>query len=936
MQSVRQDVIQYFIERQHQSVNTRHAIITPNQRMALYLQRDWQDWHLQQTTAEVWQPLDVQPWSQWCNFWWSTLVLQPESQIPGLLTPADSLILWQQILTEDQLLSDAQKSSLARQALQADELARHWYLPIDADSIVDLRQNQHMTIADHQLVFVQWQIKYQAMKRSMNRVDTTDILLWLRDKPEIQASVNYIFQDQSLWFYGFVELTPLQTHALAGLQHVTIDTIDSMAASEKHSNIALNTYADDTAELEQAAYWAQAQWRSFKQLQTPPKTAVKPRIGIVVFNLKSRLSEVKAVFRRVFAWEHQRLQAQAVIDSQSIPIPWTVSAGLPLLDYPLIYTAHLLISWAAQALHLRDIERLLASDAWGQQLGQSVSKDCLNFLRHKGQIEWTLTEVIVGLKQFYARHNLQRQSGNTLSNQPLAALITLLETLVAQISTWPKQQTWPEWVDTFISLLGLAQWPGEGVLDSDHFQVLSRWHQWMLAQQADLIPTSLTAKMAAQRLQLEWRENTFQPEADSDEVQVLGVLEAAGISFDALWCVGLTADVWPEPAQPNPLLPYDLQRQYGVPRATPSREMQYAQAVLQLFHQRAHHLVLSYAKTRNSVAQMVSPLVYNLVERGQISQPTQYNQNTAHLFATLTLENFSDQLPKFTEKTALSGGSQTISQQALCPFRGAIAARLGPRWCQPLEPIKGLISGADRGQWLHQCMEKIWTQLSSQAQLNAQSPEDISQLIQSTVEQIIRQAQRQLPLLLTPMMMQVESKLLTSLCQEALEFDLTSPAFSIFALEKRLSLSLGLFELTLQIDRIDQRLDTQTYHLMDYKSAKPSQSEQRLISPQLILYTMALLDESLVMQSAEYRVISRKDKVQSLGGWGGDLAGKDPQLDHPQRQQQEQLIELITELEESNMALEPVEPLKTCQSCSYRSSCRRDQRVLHVESLSTR
>ena len=40
-------------------------------------------------------------------------------------------------------------------------------------------------------------------------------------------------------------------------------------------------------------------------------------------------------------------------------------------------------------------------------------------------------------------------------------------------------------------------------------------------------------------------ETLFQAESDEVPIQVLGVLEAAGMDFDALWIAGLTSDAWP-------------------------------------------------------------------------------------------------------------------------------------------------------------------------------------------------------------------------------------------------------------------------------------------------------------------------------------------------------------------------------------------------------
>src|SRR4029078_2853004 len=67
------------------------------------------------------------------------------------------------------------------------------------------------------------------------------------------------------------------------------------------------------------------------------------------------------------------------------------------------------------------------------------------------------------------------------------------------------------------------------------------------------------------------RETLFQSAADAPAapIQVLGVLESAGLRFDCLWVSGLTDAAWPLDAHPNPFIPVALQKKAGVPQASP-------------------------------------------------------------------------------------------------------------------------------------------------------------------------------------------------------------------------------------------------------------------------------------------------------------------------------------------------------------------------------
>ena len=79
----------------------------------------------------------------------------------------------------------------------------------------------------------------------------------------------------------------------------------------------------------------------------------------------------------------------------------------------------------------------------------------------------------------------------------------------------------------------------------------------------------------------------FQPEAPPARIEMLGVLEASGLEFDALWLAGMSAERWPPRVAPNPLLPLAWQRARGVPRADAAHALAFAQAATAAFAQRA-------------------------------------------------------------------------------------------------------------------------------------------------------------------------------------------------------------------------------------------------------------------------------------------------------------------------------------------------------------
>jgi len=114
---------------------------------------------------------------------------------------------------------------------------------------------------------------------------------------------------------------------------------------------------------------------------------------------------------------------------------------------------------------------------------------------------------------------------------------------------------------SFSALLDAVGFPGERTLDSHEFQALAKWHE-VLGELSRLerVVKVLSFSQAVHMLRKQCMETLFQPEGGGAPVQVLGILESAGLEFDCLWVGGLTDDAWPIDASPNPFLPLAAQK----------------------------------------------------------------------------------------------------------------------------------------------------------------------------------------------------------------------------------------------------------------------------------------------------------------------------------------------------------------------------------------
>ena len=186
----------------------------------------------------------------------------------------------------------------------------------------------------------------------------------------------------------------------------------------------------------------------------------------------------------------------------------------------------------------------------------------------------------------------------------------------------------------------------------------------------------LAAVSAVGKLERIARETIFQPEGGTPPVQVLGVLEANALTFDHVWIMGLTADTWPPPSKPNPLLPIELQRTAGMPGAGAAAELQRARQQLQRLLQSAPEVIVSHATIDADRKLAPSPLIASFE---QWKAPPRAARLIDAMAAAALTSSRDAEAPPWRPLMPLRGGAAVLQNQAACPFRAFAVHRLNAR-----------------------------------------------------------------------------------------------------------------------------------------------------------------------------------------------------------------------------------------------------------------
>jgi len=575
---------------------------------------------------------------------------------------------------------------------------------------------------------------------------------------------------------------------------------------------------------------------------------------------------------------------------------FNISLGKPLTEYPLVAHALQWISLNQTELSQHQAQLLLSSPHLITAQAEFLARaSCLNNIP-------LLQERRIPFSRF--KRAIQT---------PAPALAEALNAL----SSYPKTRTPLAWARLFYERLTQLGFPGEAGLTSAQYQCFQR----LIALMDDFIALSVVtpsmcAKEAFRSLHDLAKNTIFQPEKSDAPVQILGLLEASGCTFDAVWMSGSTDQKLPTRTRLSAFIPIALQRELDMPYANASREQRLAEKRITRLQLASVEQVFSYPALVGDIPALPSPLISNYPELPKARAPVHITHPTQLL---TDLEPYSY---PFTKQDVHTGGTARLADQALCPFRAFAAHRLKAT-TQP-EPTEGP-DAMLRGQVIHHILELLWKKLKTQRALIACSQAELNAYIDEAINTALKPIKANKPTSFPELMQTVEHERLKRLVHACLTWDKSRPAFDIEAIEESFHLTLGELEFRVRVDRLD-RLHTGEKWILDYKSRLPSPlpwHEERPESPQLLLY--ALLDDAI----RGLLFVELKNGQTACRGFtedAPDLPGikaikEDESWSTYQHTWHQRLTTLAYEFQTGHSVPRP--PKKsTCQTCNFQPLCR--------------
>jgi ATP-dependent helicase/nuclease subunit B len=843
-----------------QNLTPNDVIITVNRRLTTYLYESYSNWQLQGKNNH-WVTPTILPWASWLEQLWQNSQATARDTPLKLLTAQQERIIWEQIIVNStygtNLFHIAASAQLAREAWT---LHQQWQINIDT---------QKFAPTEELLAWQAWAKEFKNYCTANNWLDTA----CLSDYIAHAIEKNLCAYPKRIFLLGFNELTPQTQHLLNILEK---QGCAYQLIEQQQSALAINKIAfhDTQVEIQTMARWCQ------QQLLTDTNST----IACVVPDLLTSHRQIINTFNEC-------------------ALPFNISSSLLLHEYPLIHTAFNLLSLTEETT-VDAISVLLRSPFLAgaeQELSARAELDAV--LRKQNEFEINCQQIIALAKQYHCP---------LFSNQ-LQAFILLQKKQEKLLR--PSQ-----WAQLFSQQLLLLGWPGERTLSSTEYQLYERWQE-LLAELTSLDTVLNRIDVDTVRYQLVKLAHTpFQPQSVNTRIQLLGVLEAAGLHFQHLWIMGMHDDSWPPPAQANPFIPYALQRQLKLPHASNERELQFCKALTQQLICSAEQIIFSFPQYEEDRPLRASRLIASLptitiTDLNLSADPT-------NILNTTKFEYFMDYVaPAISEQEKINGGSVIMKYQAACPFHAFARFRLG---AESLAKINLGLNAIERGNLLHRVLEILWNKLSDQATLLKLSAEELQEIVRQAIDAAFIPAIKKNPLTFKKYFTDLEKKRLTILLHNWLAQEKQRPAFKVLAIEQAQDFTIGQIPLKLRIDRIDELADG-TRIIIDYKTGNVSINSwlgERPDEPQLPIYCIAnttqisgLLFAQIKNNKANFQGITAQDLqikgVKTFPGWQTLLA-----------QWQCELEKLAKEFYQGHAEVHPKYAEQTCQYCDLQLLCR--------------
>jgi ATP-dependent helicase/nuclease subunit B len=868
------------------------VVVTGNQRAARVLRRGF-DRRQRELGRTSWEPPHVLAWDAWMSALWRALVIGGHAT-ELLLNRTQEHAVWRLILEADKDLASLQSvDSLAEMAAAA------WQLVSSYGGQRRLREAGGSTDTR---AFQRWARTFERTCKAEGFVATAQLEEVLRGAVERGLVV---LPENGVVLVGFDRMTLAQMHLVDTMRSAGVG-VEKLRPTVGDVHRMLVEAEDEQKELSAAAKWV----RRF--LEEKPGA----RIAVIVPGLENERREIDRVFREILAPELEDIRAG---DNTG---PYEFSLGVPLSETAMVATAQDLLRWAADAMPLEKVSRLLLSPEFAMTLeerGHRAEFDAFELRKARMLRPEITVDALIALAE-----RSRRRSGFSRLLGALRAMRSVANRIQSSGS-----RTNAEWAETMRELLEAAAWCSDAQESSVRFQTRRKWES-VLDEMAtlDFDGQRVEYIQAVEAVERIARQTTFAPESHDAPVQVMGPIEAAGGTFDAVWFLRAGELSWPMETRSNGLLPWSLQRDLGMSGTDVAKDSEDARRMTERIANCAKTVVFSYALETADSKQRCSSVLAELGLEKVGARELAGRTVEREIVVVEEIEDVArvQELPD----RVIHGGARILELQAACGFRAFAEARL---WATELEQIEPGMDARESGTAVHEVLKRFWDAVKTQHELRAMPTEERDELLDWCINEALKRSEGRSPTAWDSAYMQVQRNRLQRLLNGWLELEMERRVpFEVKLSEQEFKdVHVGPLRLNVRMDRVDEVGGGKL--LIDYKTGAASPKDwltERPDAPQLPLY--AILSDADQLKGVAFGLV-RAGEGRELKGYASEeglLPGKLTKMkeaatfDAQVERWREVLVALAEEFYAGDAKVHPKNYPKTCEYCGQRILCRLD------------
>ena len=755
--------------------------------------------------------------------WIKTLCAHnPDTENSQLLSPGQVRSLWRQIVENSEVADRLIGShNVVQWALEAAQRLRNWEIDVSR-----LRaRDDDLDFAS----FLDWSRTYSKILARAGWLDPGDA------EVALSSHVKGLRKDaEGVSIWADFDPMPAQSKLREQLRRHG-HRFRSWKPSNINETCCRVVLAEINDEIRVAGRWAA------EKLSKNPDN----RIGIVIPDLRSRRDEVHCILGEALN------PKQSYLGDKTAP-GFINLGGEPSIQEPLIGSALTALELFSSRGRFGTFSRWLRSPFFVTQAQEAETR---------AQLEIDLRALVSAQLRFLDAMQTGELTSRIQTNSP--ALAATLTEAVRLVGREAERATLTHWIDVWRRLLRHLGWFGDSVSSS----ALSAWESTL---NEIILLTPVVGELSYTQALSELRSSLTQPQyvgpTPLSGVFVMDRLEDIGPGYDGIWVAGLTDSRWPQPDQPNPILPLELQRAHGMPLSSPTMALEHSQRATQRLVEQGREVILSYPRLLDEHPTQPSPLIQQypeVTERELLREADP--RASCQLYASKSRQSIDDKVPPLPDRQ-LRGGARALTLQASCPLRAFLEIRLTAR---PLETVCRGLSARHRGIAAHKAMELLFLQLPKQSELGQWGSRELETRIISSVEQALQERFGPSRSFLHALF-RLEAERLCFLLSDFLVQELKRTEFKVSATEERVSIQIGGLDLRCQADRADlvgaENLDAGVA-IIDYKTGSSSSPtdwlRDRPRDVQLPLYALAIGDAV----TATVIVDLQPDGVRYKGLW---------------------------------------------------------------------